>query len=168
MASLVKTFWVYLSRIRVCVCGKLPACVCLTNKFPKPSVWPILTFRQNKILLTYWLTYSMEQSPSWEANGFSASQEIPHTFWNPNHYRIHKCPPPVPISVWTVRNMIRFDSEELLAPRSTPKLEVHHLSAVHDCLCNIFEATLHIGGSSSIRNLRTRHVVVTATHLSLN
>jgi hypothetical protein len=40
----------------------------------------------------------MERSPSWEANWFSASQEIPRVLWNPKiHYRFHKYPPPVPI-----------------------------------------------------------------------
>jgi hypothetical protein len=47
---------------------------------------------------------------------------------------------------------------ELLEPRSSPKLEDHPLSAVRGCLFNIFPATLHIGGRSSIRNLRTRHI----------
>jgi hypothetical protein len=59
-------------------------------------------------LLTYYLlTYSTEQSPSSEANRFSATQEIP-------------------------RNQILFYGEELLAPRPTLKLEDHPLSAVRD------------------------------------
>jgi len=64
------------------------------------------------------------------------------------------------------RNTILFYGEELLAPRPTPKLEDHPLSGVGDCSFNIFAATLHIEGRSFIRNLRTRHAVVTGTHLS--
>jgi len=39
-----------------------------------------------------------------------------------------------------------FHGEALLAPRPTPKLEDHPLSAVRDCLFNLFAATLSIGG----------------------
>ena len=40
----------------------------------------------------------MVQSPSWEANWFAASQEIPRISRNPKvHYRTLKRPPPVPI-----------------------------------------------------------------------
>ena len=39
----------------------------------------------NNYLLTDLLTYSTEQSPSWEANRFSASNEIPRILCNPNY-----------------------------------------------------------------------------------
>jgi hypothetical protein len=40
----------------------------------------------------------MEQSFAWEANRFSASQEIPRILWNQKvHFRIHKSRRPVPI-----------------------------------------------------------------------
>jgi len=46
-------------------------------------------------------------------------------------------------------NKASFYGEELLAPRPASKLEEHTLSAVSDCLFNIFTATLHVGGHSS-------------------
>ena len=52
-------------------------------------------------------------------------------------------------------------------PRPNPKLEDHPLSDVRDCLFSIFAATLHIGDRSSIRNLRTRHAVVTGNHQNI-
>ena len=169
----------------------------------------------------------MVQSPSWEANWFAASQEIPCISWNPTlHYRTHKHPPPIsilgqpnpvhtptshPVEIhpniihpsmsrspqcspslrfphqnpippllsshthatvlspeessrkWVFLN-INFYREGLLAPRPTPKLEDHASLAVRDCLFNLFAAILLIGGHSSIRNLKTRHAVVTGTH----
>jgi len=63
-----------------------------------------------------------------------------------------------------VRNMIRFYGED--TSPNPPKLEDHPLSAIRDWLFNIFAVTLHIGGRSSVRNVRTRHAVVTGTHLS--
>ena len=49
-------------------------------------------------LLSYLFSYSMEQSPSWEANQFSATQETPRILWNLKvYYHSNKDPPPVPI-----------------------------------------------------------------------
>ena len=45
-----------------------------------------------------------------------------------------------------LRNKASFYGEDLLGPRQPPKLEDHPLSAVRDCLFNIFATTLHIGG----------------------
>ena len=57
--------------------------------------------RAARILEQAWkatLTYSMVESPSWEANWFAASQEFHLISQNPNvHYRTQKLPPPVSI-----------------------------------------------------------------------
>ena len=50
------------------------------------------------LISSYLLTYFMVQSPSWAANWFAASQEIPRISRNPKvHYRTHKRKPPVSI-----------------------------------------------------------------------
>jgi hypothetical protein len=51
--------------------------------------------------------------------------------------------PPGPSLLENFRDKLIFHGEELLAPCPTPKLEDHPLSAVCDCLFNIFAATLH-------------------------
>jgi len=67
-------------------------------------------------LLTYLLTNSMVQSPSWEANWFTASQEIPRISRNPKvHYRTHKRSPPV--SILGQPNPVHIPTSYLLAIR---------------------------------------------------
>ena len=69
----------------------------MPNTFPaKPIPLDLIT----RIIFgeDYLLTYSMVQSPSWEANWFASSQEIPRISWNSKvHYRSHKLPPTVPV-----------------------------------------------------------------------
>ena len=72
---------------------------------------------------------------------------------------------PGPRHMFHFRNKSSFYGEELLAHFAQPP-EDHPSSAVRDCLFNIFTATHHIRGRSSIRYLRTNHAVVTGTHLS--
>jgi hypothetical protein len=58
----------------------------------------------------------MEQSPSWEANRFLATQEMHRILRNPKvHYRIHNIPPPV---------LILRQTQSVRAPTS-------HFSKIH-------------------------------------
>jgi hypothetical protein len=66
------------------------------------------------------------------------------------------------------RNKLIFYGKEFLAPRPTPKLEDPTMSAVLDCLFNIFPSYApYLEAVSSIRNLRTRHAVVTRDPFSM-
>jgi len=56
------------------------------------KVYANLEFNTSQILPLYFLTNSMEQSPS-ETNIHTASQEIPLLSWNLNvHYYVHQTP----------------------------------------------------------------------------
>ena len=56
------------------------------------------TYGEVELEINLLLTYSMVQSPSWEADWVAVSQEIPRISRNPKvHYRTHKRLSPVPI-----------------------------------------------------------------------
>jgi hypothetical protein len=75
-------------------------------------------------LLTYLLTYSMVQSPSWKANCFATSQEIPRISRNPKvHYRTHKRPPSV--SILGQHNPVHIPTSHLLQI---------HPNIIHPCI----------------------------------
>ena len=68
------------------------------------------------MLSVHVLTYSMVQSPSWEANWFAASQEIPRISRNPKvHYRAHKRP--LPVSILGQPNPVHIPTSHLLEIR---------------------------------------------------
>ena len=114
----------------------------------KIIVLHILIFMLTDDELTRLITYSMVQSPSWEANSFAASQEIPRISRNPKvHYRTQKRPPPV--SIPGQPNPVHIPTSHLLeihpniihsstprSPQWTPSLRFPHQDPIHTPLLN--------------------------------
>ena len=85
----------------------------------------------------------MVQSPSWEANWFAASQEIPRFSRNPNvHYRTHKRP--LPVSILGQPNPVHIPTSHLLeihpniihpstsrSPQWSPSLRFPHQEPIY-------------------------------------
>ena len=132
---------------------------CPPALFMRIRVWNLLTLsaHSSSLFITYphpyytavlqhLLTYSMVQSPSWEANWFAASQEIPRISRNPKvHYRTHKRPPPV--SILGQPNLVHIPTSHLLEIRpniihpSTPRspqwsfsFRFHYQDPIHPSL----------------------------------
>ena len=90
--------------------------------------------------LTY-LTYSMVQSSSWEANYFAASHEFPRISRNPKvHYRTHKHPPAV--SILGQPNPIHIPISHLLEIRPN----IIHPSTPRSPQCSFFSSRYNIVG----------------------
>ena len=95
----------------------------------------------------------MVQSPSWEANWFAASQEIPRISRNPKvHYRTHMRPPPV--SILGQPNPVHTPISHLLeihpniihpftprSPQWSVSLRFPHQDAIHPPLSSPIRAT---------------------------
>ena len=90
------------------VCSKFPSNIFFFNfvRFLSVGLKVSIVTKQLHI-------YSIVQSPSWEANWFAASQEIPRILRNPQvHYRTHKRPPTVSILGQT--NPVHIPTSHLL------------------------------------------------------
>jgi len=82
--------------------GLFPSCFPLCSSWEKfmRIVKSVISWLNTRVHLPYFLIHSMEQYPSWETTRFPASLEILRILWNPKfHYRIYKCPPPIPILI---------------------------------------------------------------------
>ena len=149
------------------------SCSILLSDLVLPSVLLIFSFHfcvNSIIVQTAKLTISMEQNFSWEANEFSASEEIPHFLWNPEvHYHIHKCPPPVPVlshispvhnspsHSWRsilILSSLGLPSGVFLSGVPTKTLYAPLLSSIHAMLIEVFvkNTSVHFWGVIWLNN----------------
>jgi hypothetical protein len=132
------------------------------------------------------ITNFMELSPSSESATCAATQELPSNAWNPKvYYRVHNCPPLIPILSQT--NLVHTTHESfqvrsplwhfitslflrwgVVSPAPNHKLKQHSFLAERPPIFGCPRLLIQYIGSyppcleavSSIRNLRTRHAMV--------
>ena len=118
----------------------------------------------------------MVQSPSWEANWFAASHDIPRISRNPKvHYRTHKRPPPVPIPGQP--NLVHIPTSHLLeihpniihpstrrSPQWSPSLRFPHQDPIRPPLLT---HTRHMPNPSHSSRFYHPHNIGWAVQISL-
>jgi hypothetical protein len=105
------------------------------------TVWCSILFQ--KLIVTQLIKKSRFMEPD-DSSVCSKSPPLDPILSQLNPVRSCQRISPCPRRFETFLNKLIFYGEGLLAPRPTPKLEDHPLSAVRDCLFDIFAATLTI------------------------
>jgi hypothetical protein len=101
----------------------------------------------------------MEQSPSWETNSLSASQEIPRLCGNRRFITVFTKARQFREPCLAFHNELVSYGDEFLAPSPTFKLKNHPLSAVREWYSICSQLPSVSGGRSSIRNPKKLRVV---------
>jgi hypothetical protein len=133
----------------------------------------LLNITNDKLVREMILTYSMEQSPSWEANGLSANQEITRILWNPQGSLPYSQVPatcPYPEPAWSspyTHAPFPEDASNIILP-STPGSPEWSPSLRFPYQNPVYASTLSIRATCPARHIHLDLIVRTVLYRSLS